>query len=172
MTAPAFHITISGSMLALYGAVLSTITAAVQILNHLRDRVKVVLKVRKNMKSIGMGPRYDGMMMVIVTAANAGRRPVTINGFAANLLYNKNEKETDWYLRDVHPSLPYEITEGKEVTAFVNQEDIDFDSIAYWCAWDSTGRHFRLNVAPRYKQWLTHWRRRNAQKAAAKAQGA
>ncbi len=155
MPLPTIHIGISGSVLALYGALLSTATAIVQIMNHFRDRAKVILKVRKNMRWIGAHPTYSGMTMVIITATNAGRRPITITGFGANLLYQENEKETDWYPQDVRPPLPHEITEGREVAAFVNQNDVDFGRIAYWCAWDSTGRHFQLSVAaggPSYRE--------------------
>ena len=171
MPVPTIHINISGSLLALYGAVLSTATAVVQIMNHFRDRAKVVLKVRKNMKSAGMGERYDGTTMVIITATNAGRRPVTITGFAANLLYKEDEKATDWYLPDVRPQLPREITEGREVSAFLNQDRIDFGSIAYRYAWDSTGRHFQLNVAPWYKRWLSQRRRKHANRNKQKVVG-
>lgn len=158
------HINISGTVLALYGALLSTATAIVQIMNHLRDRAKIVLKVRKNMKSLGTGQRYNGITMVIITATNTGRRPVTIAGFAANLLYKGNESATDWYLPDVRPTLPYEITEGKEASAFLDQNNVDLGLIAYWYAWDSTGRLFRLNVAPWYKRWISQWRRKHAKK--------
>ena len=162
MSLPMIHISISGSILALYGAVLSTATAVVQVINHLRDRAKVVLKARRNMKTLGSGHRYDDMTVVILTATNAGRRPVTITGFGANLLYREGEKETDWYLPDVRPPLPHEITEGREVAAFLNQDTLDFSAIAYWCAWDSTGRLFRLNVAPWNKRILSRWKRTRA----------
>src|SRR5580704_3935164 len=101
MTQPAFHIDVSGSVLALYGAVLSTITAVVQIMNHFRDRAKVVLTVRKNMKMIG-DLRHENMTMVIITATNTGRRPITITGFSVHLLFGMQD-ETDWFLPDVRP---------------------------------------------------------------------
>lgn len=63
------------------------------------------------------------------------------------------------------PPLPYEITEGRKVAALVNQDDVDFGTIAYWCAWDSTGRHFQLSVAPWHKRWLSQWRRKHAKAA-------
>jgi hypothetical protein len=170
MSLPTIHMSISGSILALYGAVLSTATAVVQIMNHFRDRANVVLKVRRNMKSAGMGQRYAGMTMVIVTATNVGRRPVTISGFAAKALFGKG-KATDWWMSDVHPPLPFEITEGREVSAFVNQATVDFDSIAYWYAWDSAGRHFRLNVAPWYKRWRSDWRWRHSDEPVTKGDG-
>jgi len=114
------------------------------------------------MKSTGFGDRYDGMTMVILTATNVGRRPVTITGFAARLLFKEGEKATDWYLPDVRPPSPCEITEGREVSAFLNQDRVDFDLISHWYAWDSTGRHFRLNVAPWYKRWVSAYRRKHA----------
>src|SRR6266571_2705569 len=141
---------------AINDTVLSTITAFIQILNHFRDRADVVLKVRKNMKTLI--PGYHGMTLVIVTATNVGRRPATISGFAAKLLFG--QENTDWVLGDIRPPLPCEITEGKDVSAFVNQEGVDFEHIAYWYAWDSTGRHFKLNVAPWHKRWISAWRLR------------
>ncbi len=147
-------------VLAIYGAILSTLTAIVQVINHLRDRAKVQLKVRKNMKSPNMGRRYDGMTMVIISATNVGRRPITITGFAMRPLTKKGEPILDYYLPDVRPPLPCEITEGKYVAAFVNQETLDFDKVACWYAWDSSGKEYYLSVAPRHKRLLSWWRRR------------
>jgi len=163
---PTLHINVSGSAIAWYGAVLSTITAIVQVMNHFRDRAKVVLEVRKNMRTPDTF-RHRDMTMVIITATNAGRRPVTIAGFSVHLLFGKGkEKVTDWFLPDVRPPLPFEITEGKMVSAFLNQANVDFDAIAYWYVWDSVGRRYRLSAAPWYKQWLSAWRWRRSLKKA------
>ena len=151
-------------ILAVYGAVLSTLTALVQLSNHFRDRAKVVLQIRKNMAAIGGGREYDEMRMVILTATNVGRRPVTINGFGASLLFEKGRADTDWYLPDVNPPLPCEITEGKQVSAHVNQENVDFQLICHWYAWDSAGRHYRLNVAPWYKRRVSAYRYKHAKR--------
>jgi hypothetical protein len=148
-------------ILAIYGAILSTLTAAVQVINQLRDRAKVRLTVRKNMRSLNLGRQYDGMTMVIITATNVGRRPVTITGFAMRPLTKKGETAVDFYLHDVRPATPCEITEGKYVAAFVNQENVKFDDVDCWYAWDSAGREYRLKVAPWYKRWLSRWRRRH-----------
>jgi hypothetical protein len=152
--------TIITVVLAIYGAILSTLTAIVQVINHLRDRAKVQLKVRKNMKSPNMGRRYDGMTMVIISATNIGRRPITMTGFAMRPLTKKGETVLDYYLHDVRPPTPCEITEGKYVAAFVNQETLNFDKVGCWYAWDSTGREYYLHVAPWYKRLLSWWRRR------------
>jgi len=100
--------------------------------------------------------------MVIITATNVGRRPVTISGFGASLLFRKGRVETDWYLHDVRPPVPYEITEGREVAAYVNQENVDFQSLSHWYAWDSTGRHYRLNVAAWHRRWVSAYRYKHA----------
>lgn len=153
---------VSTTALALYAAVVSTVTAVVQLLNHLRDRAEVVLKEQRNMQTAGADPRYTGITFVIITATNTGRRPVTIAGFAAKLLQRENEKSTDWYLPDVRPQVPYEITEGKQVAAFVDQSNVQFNLIAFWYAWDTAGRQYRLNVAPWHKRWITQWKRKHA----------
>jgi hypothetical protein len=102
------------------------------------------------------------MRMVIIRATNVGRRAVTIHGFVASLLFKKGREETHWMLTDVRPTLPYEITEGRTVSAYVNQENLDFDSISCWDNWDSTGRHYRYNVAPWYKRWVSTYRCKHA----------
>jgi hypothetical protein len=96
---------VSTTALALYAAVVSTVTAVVQILNHRRDRAKVVLEERKNMRE----PPSQGhiaspyVRSVIITATNIGRRPVTIAGFGARLLYRDKEKSVYWDLAVVRP---------------------------------------------------------------------
>jgi hypothetical protein len=150
------------TVVAIYGAVLATITAVIQVLNHFRDRIKVLVKVRKNMSN--MSNMDDPMVFVIVSAVNAGRRPVTIAGFSVKLLYRENERETAWYLPDVRPRLPHEIKEGGVVAAYLNQEGVDFNSIASWEAWDTAGRQFQLNEASWQKRWLSSWKRRRRRK--------
>jgi hypothetical protein len=87
MCAASFRLNLSfTSILALYGAALSTLTAVIQLNSHFRDRAKVALTIRKNMTPIGTG-RDRGMKMVIITATNVGRRPVNVTGFAAHLLF-------------------------------------------------------------------------------------
>ena len=53
---PTFHVSISGSILALYGAVLSTITAAAQIIGHFRDRARLRLGLSRTWKSSAILP--------------------------------------------------------------------------------------------------------------------
>jgi hypothetical protein len=155
------------SIVAVYGAVLSTVTVFIALSNHFRDRPEVKITVRKNMRPTFPDRRYAGMTLVIVTATNVGRRPVRIDGFAAGLLFKKGQRHTDWILPDVRPPIPRETIESQTVSAFLNQANVDFDSISHWYVWDSVGRHYRLNLAPWYKRVFSglryKWSRREAQ---------
>jgi hypothetical protein len=83
-----------------------------------------------------------------------------MHGFAMLPLFKKGQAETHFLPNEVRPHLPFEITEGKDVSAFVNQATVDFDSISHWYAWDSAGRKYYLNVAPWYKRWVSAFRYR------------
>jgi len=67
------------AVIAVYGAVLSTVTILRQ---YVSDRVKVKVSVRKNMMMVG-DPRYKGMTLTILTVTNVGKRRVTITTFGA-----------------------------------------------------------------------------------------
>jgi hypothetical protein len=145
-------------VIAVYGAILSTITLVIQLSDYFRDKAKVRVTIRKNMKTIN-DPRYRGMTLTIVTATNVGRHPVTIQGFAKRYLFRKGQKATDAWLNDA-PKIPEEITEGREVHAYVDQAGIDFGAISHWYCWDSAGGKHRVNEAPWYKRWISELRYR------------
>ena len=154
MTLPTFHFSISGTVLALYGAVLSTITAVAQILAHMRDRANIKIKVRQNMETRG-DPRTDGITFTIVYVSNAGRRPVTITTIGAYWLHPLPA----FVVPDTNPHCPHELTEGKQMMAMVEQKDLNLSAIEYWSVLDATGREYRLNIAPWYKRWISSRRR-------------
>lgn len=157
MIAPTFNISISGSVLALYGAVLSTLTATAQIISFFRDRANVKVTYKRNMEMAGHpDPRYVGMTLTILRAANVGRRPVTITGMGAYRLYPRKA----FVCGDTAPPVPVELTEGKYVNGMVNEGDLDFDHIEAFEAWDAVGRTFRCNIAPWHKRTWSRIRRR------------
>jgi hypothetical protein len=134
------------TIIAVYGAVLSTIAIARQFFS---DRVKVKVSVSRNMQIVG-DPRYNGMTLTIIRVTNHGRRPVTITTFGAIRLYPNN----NFAGVDSEPQLPCEISEGKYITSKWDQADLDFSTIDYWAAWDSHGRVHKLREA----SWLKHWK--------------
>ena len=134
------------TVIAVYGAVLSTIAIVRQLVS---DRIKIKVSVSRNMKTVG-DPQYQGMTLTILRVTNVGRRPVTITTFGAIGLYpNKS-----FVAFDSQPQLPCEITEGKYILSKLDQADIDFSTIDYWSAWDSRGRAHRLQEA----SWFKHWK--------------
>jgi hypothetical protein len=143
------------AVLAVYGAVLSTIAIVRQIVG---DRVKVRLKVQKGMEMVG-DPRYHGMVLTILTVTNMGERPVTIKAFGAMRLHPNT---TDFVAVDSRPHLPCEITEGKYITSIWDQSSIDFSTIDYWAAWDTRDKIYRCPEASRLKHWKSELRRRIA----------
>jgi hypothetical protein len=156
-TTPTFHITISGTVLALYGAVLATATAVVQVVSFIRDRVNVKVTYKRNMELVGHpDPRYHGMTLTILRAANAGRRPVTITGIGGYRLFPRKA----FVCGDTAPPMPIELTEGKYANGMLNEAELDFENIEAFEAWDAVGRTFRCNVAPWYKRTWSRFARR------------
>jgi hypothetical protein len=152
MPLPTFHVSISGSVLAAYAAVVSSITGTVQVFNYFRDRAHLIIRVQHNMEMMG-DPRYEGMSLIIMNVVNAGRRPITVTGVGAYRLFPHNP----FVLTDERPRCPCELTEGKQLTAYINQEDLDLSVMESWEASTSAGKTYRLAVVPWYSRW---WNRR------------
>ena len=156
MPVPNIHVTISGSAVAIYAAIVSTITGSVQLWHFFRDRARIKLTVRRNMDIVG-GPvhRKD---LTLVTVANCGRRPVTITTVGGYRLFPQNP----FVIPECIPQLPHELTEGKSLMAIIPPCDLDFSRVSHWEASDAVGRPYRLYVAPWYARMLSRakWRRR------------
>lgn len=141
-------------VIAAWGAVLSTISIAWQLSG---DRVKVKVTAKRSRKIIG-SRRYDGMLLTIVEVTNVGRRPVTITSIGAINLYPHHH----FVVTDTIPALPCEITEGKYISAMLDQADLDFSIIDYWNACDSHGRGHNLREATLFKHWKSWFQSRRA----------
>jgi hypothetical protein len=140
------HITISGNIVAFYGAILATVTACAQVLAFLRDRTRIKISVRPNMQTDK--PQYKGKTLTVMTVANSGRRPVTIAGTGFVQLHPLKAA----FFFDNTPDLPCELTEGKYVMTLVDGS-VDTSEIEYWYAVTATNKYFKLRVAPWYKRW-------------------
>lgn len=150
--------------IAIYGAVLSTVAIVRQFSS---EHVKVKITVRKNMQMVGH-PRYTGMTLVIITITNLGRRPITVVSFGAIRL----QPNTNLAGVDSQPQLPCELTEGKYITSYWNQDDLDFSTIDYWTARDSRGKEYRLYEASHWQHWKSLRRMRQEWKKNRKAKSA
>src|SRR5437016_2143741 len=154
------------TLVALYAAVLSTITGAVQLWNFFCDRARIKIFVRHNRRLLN-DPRYQGKTLTIVRVVNAGRRPVTISTVGAESLHPHNH----FVIRDCQPPLPYELTEGKNLIAILPPCDIDFSTIDFWQASDAVGRAYKLRVSSCYAhvlskaKWRLEWQRNKRESA-------
>lgn len=73
-------------IVAIYAAVVSTVTGLVQLLNYRRDQDKIKITVQKDLQIYG-DPRYANKTLTIVKVVNAGRRPVTITSIGVECLF-------------------------------------------------------------------------------------
>jgi hypothetical protein len=152
MPQPHFTITINGSIVAGYAALVSTLTGAVQIAHFLRDRKNVKLKLLRRMSSTD--PRRAGMTFAVLTATNVGRRPVNITH-----TYFQAPDETA-FLPDTNPRLPCELTEGKELAVHLDEAGLNVDMISFFAVIDSTSREYKLHLVPWHKRAAAALRRR------------
>jgi hypothetical protein len=149
---PDFRITITGNAISAYAAVVSTMTGAAQIFNYWRDRRSVKVTVRHNMQIYG-DFRYQGKTLTIVTVANTGRRPVTINSVGEI----KDYPHLSLVQTDCQPQLPHELTEGKILNAMLTTADVDLSTVLWWTASDAIRKQYYSN-GTWFQRWL--WSRR------------
>jgi hypothetical protein len=154
MKLPDLHLDITSTMVAGYAAVVSTVTAIVQLANFLRDRIRVKVKVSHNMQIIG-DDRYKDEMLTIVTVTNLSRRPVTITTVGAKRLF---PLKTHYVFPDVKPQLPKELTDGKYVQVIIKSDGLDVENISTWEAYSSTDKVFSLAQAPWRKRVVSNWK--------------
>jgi hypothetical protein len=153
--APTFHINVSGSVVAAYAAIVSTVTGVVQFFNYRRDRARIKVSVRHNQEMI-FDPRYSGKTLTIITVTNEGRRPVTVNTIGAT----RPHPQTHLVLLDNRPSLPHELTEGKNLIAILPESEIDLSTIESWYATNAVGQTYWLHVASWYARAMSRRRMR------------
>ncbi len=137
------------AIIAIYGAVLSTIIFGRQLLS---DRAKIKLKVAKNILITG-NVHYDGELSTGLEVINTGRRPMTITtcwGVGLNPYSSVAPAITT-------PELPCELTEGQFIAMTFDPDELNISEIDYWAVWDSHGRRYKLREAPLYKHWISRW---------------
>ena len=129
--------------IALYGAIVSTVSLLIHYFNYRRDRADLKISVKGN---IGVYPKntiYGDKTYISVDIANRGRRPVTITKCAF-----KTPKGTTkgWMVSGDSIRNPVELLEGKSKTYLFDEAEIkkynliDKDLVA--CAVDATGQYY------------------------------
>jgi len=147
-----------------YGAVLSTITSVIQVVNHRRERTNILVKVRKNMvTSDRMHQKYT-----IITAVNRGKRPVRIEGFAARQL----DTNTNLMFVDIRPQVPHTLEEAQSISAWIAEDVGGLDKVETYFAYDSQHREFECHIIPWFRRLISKQRRKRATKSLKTSRGA
>jgi hypothetical protein len=108
-------------VLAIWGSILSSILAGLKILEYRKDRADVKVTVRGNYEVVPTTTVYGKRPIVLITAVNKGRRPVTLRG-AALLSPRKRHyllcADSMTAMRDIA------LTEGKSHQYLMSEDDL------------------------------------------------
>jgi hypothetical protein len=133
------EIHISVGAVAWYAATVATAGFVVSALSFLRDRPRLVLRANRDYVMVGGDGRKLPGVYVLITAANAGRRPITVTSVSLKL--------------PGHHVLAFDSTkearslgEGTSASWLVDQDGLDPACITAVCACDATGRVWRRRV--------------------------
>jgi hypothetical protein len=150
--------------LAIWGALLSSITFGWNLLRDLHDRpkVKVYAAIGKVLEGEGGSGLYfvkhtaleshgdavtSGKMIVKVEVTNIGRRPVCIDGFGGK--YRRSQQQTPSKKSGfviVPRALPKMLNEGQSHTEIADEPlKVLGDDVRAIMAWDSTGKNWYLS---------------------------
>jgi len=143
------RIEITAQSVAWYGAIVATMAAVCSIVNLLRDRAKLRVEVKPNMKVFPAGPEYDkDKVYITVRVVNAGRRPATVT----HVWFEPKQKGAqNILLADCLKRGSQEVTEGKWATYLLEQDAIDLDQFRRVCVSDSTGRTYHKRITGRLR---------------------
>ena len=140
---PHITITISASTVAWYAAVVGTLSMLIAAFNAWRDRPRVRVSARGNMKQLG---DVEEKSYIAITVVNAGRRPATITTVALKVR-GKYDLTAGESLRQ-----QVELPEGGSRTYLIDQADFNrqytFSDIRYVFAVDTTGRVWKGEFHP------------------------
>jgi hypothetical protein len=130
-------------ILAIWGALLSTVLAVVRILDFRKDRADIVVKVNGRYKFYPQNTAYGDKSYIIITAANKGRRPVTLRTAFMPVPRNIKKKQniSAYICADPNTAKPIELTEGKYHQYYVLENEIGIPETKYVAGVaDATGR--------------------------------
>ena len=65
-------------ILALWGAIISTILATIKLMDFMRDKAKIKVRVKANYQVYPRNNEYGDKVLIMIEASNRGRRPITL----------------------------------------------------------------------------------------------
>ncbi len=159
-------VTVITSITGLIGVITGLASVWFTYLNYSRDNVRVRVKAIKGMKTFIPGKRGSSKeSFLVITAANAGRRPVIINKAAfVNLKSRGAGISSSSMMMGAQ-----ELKEGKAVDYMIEEEGIDYSDVSHVSVYDSVGNEYRYYLTPwyiRFFYWfldITYIRRKRLQ---------
>jgi len=136
---------VATSLTGLVGAITGLASVWFAYLNYSRDNVRVRVKALKGMKTFVPGQGASNESFLVITAANAGRRPVIINKAAFVSLKSRGGAISADSMR----LGAQELKEGKAIDYMMDEEGIDYSDVSHVAVYDSVGNE--------YKYYLTSW---------------
>jgi len=138
-----------GNVIAIYGALTGTIALLIHYFTYLRDRADIHITIQRKRRIINT-PQYDpNKLYTCINVANRGRRTVIITKVA----YIYMTKRGGAILSDSMIYGSRELGEGKSADLLMEDDDKEFRQIAYFSAFDATGKEYRKYISPFYTRF-------------------
>lgn len=107
-------------VLAVWGAVLSTLLATLEILKYRKDKPNIIVNIKGGYKFYPVDHPYNpygNSTLLVISASNRGKRPITLT--KAALLMPRGSKGRHLMCTDLSP---IELTEGKSHDYYIKEE--------------------------------------------------
>ncbi len=108
-------------VLALWGAVLSTVLAVFKIVEHRSDRAVIKVSLQPGMKAFPSTSAYGTMTLLLIKVTNVGRRPTSITH--ASLMLRRGEGSL-LCSDPISARYPVELTENTAHSFAMNEDEI------------------------------------------------
>lgn len=133
-------ISITASAVAWYGAITGTLSLILGSYVAFRDRVRLKVWASDNYRVHGGAGPYDPAKdYVMVSVANAGRRPITIT----HVYFRYHGKKESALLTDSMLRGAKELKEGQSTIFLAEEQGLDIASIKAVYVADATGREWK-----------------------------
>lgn len=136
------NITITGEVVAWYGAIVGTGSLVVSALNAWRDRAWIVVTARPGYRAKNAPGYSPEKLYVLVVVANRGRRPVTIS----HVWVERTDSKEKILLSDTFLQGNREVSEGKATQYLMDQTGVDLSTIKTVYAGDQAGRQWSAKL--------------------------
>ncbi len=128
------------TVLAVYGAVVSTVAIIMNVATYIKDRAHVVVEAEHH----ALMSSKAATLKLGIKVINKGRRPVTIEccGFKLDTRSGEN------LLSVLDPNLPKPLGEGESLTAYADPSEVQAKNVLLAWARDAGGRVYKSKSRP------------------------